>query len=310
METSKLITMKKQHLIILAAAAMVLVTGCNRLDIAGMVVNRSDTEARVGDWLDYNAQNGMPVIENVPDEYRVYSTSDSHYSERDSIVPQGEKDRLYRYITAERNDPKAIFAIHAGDLANESGEAGFRMSQAALQYNPETQAKNDPCFPVIGNHDVYYDCADFFKQYFHTSTYTVTVKTVGGFKDLYIFLDSGNGTHGKRQLEWLEETLSHRADYRHCIVISHNWLFRTSYNYTTTPAANLPQDEQYAFMDMMSQNNVELVLMGHFHMREQRQFGGVHYVMTDNLNDGGTPSYLVVTVGEKVRYEYEELEME
>ncbi len=302
--------MKKQHLIILAAAAMFLASGCNRLDIAGMVVNRSDTEARVGDWLDYNAQNGMPVIENVPDEYRVYSTSDSHYSERDSIVPQGEKDRLYRYITAERNDPKAIFAIHAGDLANESGEAGFRMSQAALQYNPETQAKNDPCFPVIGNHDVYYDCADFFKQYFHTSTYTVTVKTVGGFKDLYIFLDSGNGTHGKRQLEWLEETLSHRADYRHCIVISHNWLFRTSYNYTTTPAANLPQDEQYAFMDMMSQNDVELVLMGHFHMREQRQFGGVHYVMSDNLNDGGTPSYLVVTVGEKVRYEYEELEME
>ena len=310
METSKLITMKKQHLIILAAAAMILASGCNRLDIAGMVVNRSDTEARVADWLDYNAQNGMPVIENVPDEYRVYSTSDSHYSERDSIVPQGAKDRLYKYITAERNDQKAIFAIHAGALANESGEAGFRMSQAALQYNPETQAKNDPCFPVIGNHDVYYDCADFFKQYFHTSTYTVTVKTVGGFQDLYIFLDSGNGTHGKRQLEWLEETLSHRADYRHCIVISHNWLFRTSYNYTTTPAANLPQDEQYAFMDMMSQNDVELVLMGHFHMREQRQFGGVHYVMSDNLNDGGTPSYLVVTVGEKVRYEYEELEME
>ena len=300
--------MKKQHLIILAAAAMILASGCNRLDIAGMVVNRSDTEARVSDWLEYNAQNRERVIENAPDEYRIYSTSDSHYSERDSIEPQGAKDRLYKYITAERNDPKAIFAIHAGDLANESGEAGFRMSQAALQYNAETQAKNDPCFLVIGNHDVYYDCADFFKQYFHTSTYTVTVKTVGGFQDLYIFLDSGNGTHGKLQLEWLEEKFSHRADYRHCIVISHNWLFRTSYNYTTTPAANLPQDEQYAFMDMMSQNNVELVLMGHFHMREQRQFGGVQYLMTDNLNDGGTPSYLVLTVGEKVRYEYEELE--
>ena len=300
--------MKKLHLILLVAAAAIFATGCNRLDIAGMVVNRSDTEERVADWLDYNAQNEPRVIEDVPDEYRVYSCSDSHYSERDSIVPQGEKDRLYKYITAERNDPKAIFAIHAGDMVNESGEAGFRMTQEALNYNPESQTENDPCFMVLGNHDVYYDCAKYFKQYFHTSTYTVTVKTVSGYQDLFIFLDSGNGTHGKRQLDWLEEQLSHREDYRHCFVISHNWLFRTSYNYTTTPAANLPQDEQYAFMDLMSRSNVEMVIMGHFHMREQRQFGGVMYVMTDNLNEGRiTPTYLMVDVGENVFFTYKEL---
>ena len=303
-------TMKRQHLIIIAAAA-IMATGCNRLDIAGMFVNRSDTEARVADWIDYDNQHGMPVIENAPDEYHVYSCSDSHYSERDSIVPQGENDRLYKYITAERNDPKAIFAIHAGDMVNESGEAGFRMTRAALRYNPVTQAKPDSCFLVLGNHDVYFNCADYFKQYFHTSTYTVTVKTVGGFQDLFIFLDSGNGTHGKRQLEWLEEQLSHRSEYRHCMVVSHNWPFRTSYNYTTTPAANLPEDEQYAFMDLMSRSNVELVIMGHFHMREQRQFGGVEYVMTDNLNETeDNPSWLVVNVGEKVTYTYEEMDEE
>ena len=302
--------MKKTHLILLFAAAAIFATGCDRLDIAGMVVNRSDTEERVADWLDYNAQNSEPVIENVPDEYCIYSTSDSHYSDRDGFELQGPKDRLYKYVTVERNDPKAIFSLLVGDLANQSGEAGYRRADSSMRFNAETQVKNDPCFPVLGNHDLYYDCAKFYKQYFHTSTYTVTVKTVGGFKDLYIFLDSGNGTHGKRQLEWLEEKLSHREDYRHCFVISHNWLFRTSYNYTTTPAANLPQDEQYAFMDLMSRNNVDMVIMGHFHMREQRQFGGVKYVMADNLNDGGKPSYLVLTVGEKVRYEYEELEME
>ena len=69
--------MKKQHFIIIAAAA-ILATGCNRLDIPAMVINRSDTEERVADWLDYNAQNSMPVIENAPDEYCIYSTSDSH----------------------------------------------------------------------------------------------------------------------------------------------------------------------------------------------------------------------------------------
>ena len=301
--------MKKYYLILLAAAVL-FVTGCNRLDIAGLLVNRSDTEERVADWLDWNNQNGMPVIENVPDEYCIYSTSDSHCSDRDSIELQGPEDRLYKYVTMERNDTNAVFSLLVGDLANESGEAGFRRAEASMRFNPETQAKDDPCFPVIGNHDVYYDCAEYYKQYFHTSTYTVTVKTVGGCQDLYIFLDSGNGTHGKRQLDWLEEQLEHRADYRHCIVISHNWLFRTSYNYTTTPAANLPLDEQYAFMDLMSRCDVEMVIMGHFHAREQRQFGGVQYVMTLNLNDSGTPSYLVVNVGEKVAYFYEELEME
>ena len=302
--------MKKTHLRLSIATAMFFATGCDRLDIAGMVINRSDTEERVADWLDYNNQNPMPVIENVSDEYCIYSTSDSHYSDRDGFELQGPNDRLYKYVTVERNDPKAIFSLLVGDLANQSGEAGYRRADSSMRFNAVTQVKNDPCFPVLGNHDLYYDCARFYKQYFHTSTYTVTVKTVGGFKDLYIFLDSGNGTHGKRQLEWLEEKLSHRKDYRHCFVISHNWLFRTSYNYTTTPAANLPQDEQYAFMDLMSRNNVDMVIMGHFHMREQRQFGGVQYVMTDNLNDGGKPSYLVLTVGEKVRYEYEELKME
>jgi len=299
--------MKNIYLIIIATVALI-VTSCNRLDVAGMVVNRSDTEERVADWLDYNAQNGEPVIENVPDEYRFYSCSDSHYSERDSIVPQGENDRLYKYITTMRNDPEALFAIHAGDMVNESGEKGFIMTEAALQYNPETQDSEKPCFLVIGNHDVYFDCAPFFKQHFHTSTYTVKVKTVSGFQDLYIFLDSGNGTHGKRQLDWLEEQLANRDKYRNCFVISHNWLFRTSYNYTTTPAANLPLDEQYAFMDLMSRCNVNMVIMGHFHMREQRQFGGVQYVMTDNLNeDVETPSYLVVNVTDKVTYEYQEL---
>ena len=64
-------------------------------------------------------------------------------------------------------------------------------------------------------------------------------------------------------------------------------------------------------MDLMSRNSVEMVIMGHFHACEQRQFGGVTYVMTDNLNEGKlTPSYLVVNVGEKVTYEYEELSLE
>ena len=295
--------MKKHSYTIILAIGLLMASSCNRLDIAGMVINRSDTEERVADWLDYNAQNGMPVINGVPDDYTFYSCSDIHINDDNS--------RFAKYITAERNDTSAVFSIIAGDLANESGENPYILAEAAMKYDPAIHADDDPCFPIIGNHDVYFECADHYKNHFHTSTYAVTVKTVSGDQDLYLFLDSGNGTHGDRQLKWLEEQLAKRDQYRHCFVISHNWLFRTSYNYTTTPAANLPQDEQYAFMDLMSRSNVDMVIMGHFHAREQRQFGGVQYIMTDNLNEGTlTPSYLVVNVGEKVTYEYGELVME
>lgn len=290
---------------ILALGLILSLSSCNRLDILGMVVNRSDTEARVSNWLNYNDQNGMPVVDSVPDEYCFYSCSDSHYSERDSIVPQGENDRLYHYIKAMRNDAKAAFAIHAGDMVNESGEAGFKMTEKALRFDPANQLEDKPCFLVIGNHDVYFDCADYFKQYFHTSTYAVTVKTLGGHQDLFLFLDSGNGTHGKKQLEWLESQLANRKQYRYCFVISHNWLFRTTYNYTTTPAANLPEDEQYAFMNLMSENDVNMVIMGHFHYTDAKTFDGVQYVMTDNLNeDKEEASYMVVTCGDRITYQH------
>ena len=289
--------MKKHTYTIILALGLLMASSCNRLDIPGMIINRSDTEQRVADWLDWNEQNGMPVINNVPDNYTFYSCSDSHINDDNS--------RLAKYITIERNDPEAVFSIIAGDLANESGEGPFILADSAMMFDPLPQAENDPCFPIIGNHDVYFDCAKFYKQHFHTSTYTVTVNTVSGLKDLFIFLDSGNGTHGRRQLDWLEEQLSHRTEYRYCFVISHNWLFRTTYNYTTTPAANLPEDEQYAFMDLMSRNAVDMVIMGHFHYRDVKTFAGVKYVMTDNLNDGKTePSYLVVSCADKVTYEY------
>lgn len=287
---------------LLLALGLMFTSSCNRLDILGMVVNRSDTEIRVADWLEWNQQHEPFVIDHAPDHYVFYSCSDSHIND--------DNTRLDAYITAERNDQEALFSIIAGDLANESGERPYNLTDSAMRFDPATHAKNDPCFPIIGNHDVYFDCAEHFKNHYHTSTYSVTVNTVSGFKDLFLFIDSGNGTHGRQQLDWLEKQLSHRSEYRYCFVISHNWLFRTTYNYTTTPAANLPEDEQYAFMDLMSRNDVNMVVMGHFHYRDTKTFGGVKYVMTDNLNDGSEASYLVVRCADKITYEYRVLDLQ
>ena len=286
--------MKPRYLFLFAALAL---TSCNRLDVAGMFFSSgTHTEDRVAQWLEWNDQHPAVVITDAPDQYNIYVCSDIHL--------EGDVSRVEQFLRHEYADPLGLFSIVNGDIANESGPRPFRQLDSLLRL-PQAA---DTCFVTIGNHDIYFDCQQYFQQYFHTSTYAVTVQTVGGAKDLFVFLDSGNATHGRRQLDWLKQLLQQRDQYRHVVVNTHTCLFRTSYNYSTTPAANLPEEEYYELIDLMSRNNVSLFLMGHFHHKEQHLIGNTPYVMTDNLNEQkATPSYLVVTCADKVSYRYEEL---
>ena len=287
--------MKTKHLILLTAT--LALASCNRLDVTGMFFSSgTHTEDRVAQWLEWNDQHPATVINGAPDQYNIYVCSDIHL--------EGNTDRISQFLQHEYADPSGLFSIVNGDLANESGPRPFRQLDSLLRLPTAT----DTCFVTIGNHDIYFDCQQYFQQYFHTSTYTVTVQTISGAKDLFVFLDSGNATHGQRQLQWLRQLLQQRDQYRHVVVSTHTCLFRTSYNYSTTPAANLPEEEYYQLLDLMSDHNVSLFLMGHFHHKEQHTLGGVPYVMTDNLNEQeDQPSYLVVTCANKVSYRYENL---
>ena len=153
--------MKKSAYILILALSLTFLASCNRLDIFGMVVNRSDTEARVTDWLAWDEDHDPFFIDSVPDSYTFYSCSDIHQNE--------SNERFAQYITLERNDPEAVFSIVAGDLANERGDRPYLLADSAMAFNPAIHAKNDPCFPIIGNHDVYFDCADYYKNHFHTT---------------------------------------------------------------------------------------------------------------------------------------------
>ena len=287
--------MKTKHLILLTAT--LALASCNRLDVTGMFFSSgTHTEDRVAQWLEWNDQHPATVINGAPDQYNIYVCSDIHL--------EGNTDRISQFLQHEYADPSGLFSIVNGDLANESGPRPFRQLDSLLRL----PSASDTCFVTIGNHDIYFDCQQYFQQYFHTSTYTVTVQTVSGAKDLFVFLDSGNATHGQRQLQWLRQLLQQRDQYRHVVVSTHTCLFRTSYNYSTTPAANLPEEEYYQLLDLMSDHNVSLFLMGHFHHKEEHTLGGVPYVMTDNLNEQkDQPSYLVVTCANKVSYHYEEI---
>lgn len=292
----------KQHSILLGIALSLTLSACDSLDVKGMFFSSgSHTEDRVAAWLEWDEQHGPNIIENVPDDYNIYFCSDPHISDN--------ADRVATVLDAEHNDPAGLFSVVNGDIANKGGEEPYRMLDSVMRlpktFDHTPLKSEDTCFAIIGNHDIYFDCQEHFQHYFHTSTYTVEIHTVSGAKDLFVFLDSGNATLGARQTAWLKELLAKHEEYRHIVLATHTNLFRTSYNYSTTPAATMPEEECYALMHLMEENDVDLFVMAHFHYREEHQIGSVRYVMTDNLNEQNEqPSYLVVSCGNDINYKF------
>ena len=272
-------------------------SSCDSLDVVGMFYSSgTHTEDRVAQWLEWNDNHPATVITGAPDNYNIYVCSDIHL--------EGSVERVQKFLRHEYADPMGLFSIINGDIANERGDRPFRQLDSLLKLSEAV----DTCFVTIGNHDIYFDCQPYFTDYFHTSTYAVTVQTVGGYSDLFVFLDSGNATHGRKQNEWLKELLKNRDQYRNVVVSTHTCLFRNSYNYSTTPAANLPEEEYYELLNTMITNDVTLFLMGHFHHKESHVIGGVPFYMTNNLNDTEEePSYLVVTCASGISCRYETL---
>jgi UDP-2,3-diacylglucosamine pyrophosphatase LpxH len=148
---------------------------------------------------------------------------------------------------------------------------------------------------MIGNHDLFFHGWDTYFELFGSSTYSFTVRT-SDTSDLYICLDSGGGTHGWRQLEWLKDLLEkERKNVRYCILFTHNNFFRTRRTGSTNPLV----DELRVLMDLCYTNSVDMVIMGHDHKRSEEFLGVTRYVTLDALQDDfEDASYLELHVKE------------
>lgn len=278
-----------------AVVLVLLMTSCGKnIDYLGifMTFNESPNE-RFEQSMQYNAEHGYDTVAGVPDDYRVYVMSDIHVD-----FSTKNLDRFVADYLADTVAPP--FSLCLGDLINATGHYDYFLEH--VQPVADAGRRIRYC---VGNHDLYFDQWKEYFSKFGSSTYWFEVHTVGGFKDLYIALESGSGTLGVDQRNWLEDVLKTKKNqgFRHIVVFTHTHFFKKDTSQGHTSNFNL--EETYDLMDLFDRYDVSLVLQGHSHSRDLTTFKDVVYLRVDALEDHYPQAfYTILTVGNNINYEF------
>ena len=297
--------MKKNIQICLGSLLLVLgsvFTACGpdtRLDMVGMFAGSSpNIDQRWEVSQAYNQQAGFATINALTDDYHVYVCTDTHIHKT--------RTRWEYFIKSYRADMLCPVAVHLGDVIDATTD--FEYVEDALERHPLSQIlpyKTDTLMAVCGNHDIYFKQWETFIKAFKTSTYYFVVQTPSGKQDLFVVYDSADGTVGSKQLKWLESTLqwADTQNFRHIIACSHTHFFKRDGSQGHT--SNFTIEETYALLNLFTEHGVDMLWSGHDHAREITQVKGLTSIVVDSMKDEDKePYYMLVTMGDKIDYEF------
>lgn len=261
------------------------------LDMKGMFSpNGEPMKVRFEQSMAYNDSVGEIHVNVHQDDYTMYVCSDSH-------ITRKEHRNLDYFIDQYNAGAAPKIALHLGDLID--AQKNYPCADSILHL------ANDRLFMTLGNHDIYFRQWSIFRSYFGTSVYWFDTMNEDKKLDLFICLDSGEGTFGPEQIQWLRELLAKKSNegYRRIIVYTHThfWKLDGSQGHTS----NLAMEETYELTSLFAQYGVEFVWSGHQHSRQSVVFKGVNYLVLDATQDKETgQSYMTVEMGEHCIFHY------
>lgn len=269
-------------------AILILLLSSCRYDFAGFVSPPSKTvETRFKESLDMN--NNDTIISIASASYQMALCSDVHVNKT--------AHNLSILLKEVNSNPDISLMAILGDITDMSG--GMFVAKDTI-----TSANMDiPVKYIVGNHDLYFNQWNDFKECFGSASYYFIVQA-DTVSDLFIVLDSGSGTLGNSQLKWLENLLkSRRHLHRNCTVLTHTHFWDTEMS--QFPTGNFPVEETAVLTNLFSKYDVNMVISGHDHTSQVKLFNGVCYIITDAILDESEKwSYLKVTFSDEVSYSF------
>ena len=259
--------------------SILILASCEKMEMRGFFTAYENVNERFEQSIEWNTQNAIPEIYISERTYTIYAMGDSHVGGTENL------DTFFNNTQSE----KVTAVVLIGDLTTGHEEDYNRFSEHlplkdSLIY-----------FPVVGNHDLYFDGWKHYNSIFGSSTYYFVVNT-SDESDLFICLDSGGGTLGDKQLDWFKNLLeTSRNNYRYCIVLTHNNLLRLRPTASTNPMV----EEIQVLLDLFLRHNVNMVVTAHDHKRNTDILGNTTHIIMDALQDeNDNASYLNILINE------------
>lgn len=274
--------------LLLFIAIISLASCLKEADFSGFLRSTDRVESRFKELMQWNENHPFRDIYTNEENYKLFITSDVH-------VGGPKTNNNYAKFVDKCIHSDIVAAVYAGDLSSGREDAQ-KLFQSMLP--PDSIV---PSFLMIGNHELYFDGWKYYYKLFGSSTYYFTITTPTK-KDLYICLDSGSGTLGKSQLDWLKKLLeSMRSNFDRCIVFTHSNFFRTHHTASTSPN----MDELLVLLDLFESHNVSMVITGHDHKRDEKIVGNIPYIILDALRDDAKNATYMILQKNQTAFDYE-----
>ena len=287
--------MKKNYLYIAAALLLSACSEDSTHDIVGMFSpNGEVVNTRFEQSMAYNQSRGVISLDMGADEYMVYVCTDSH-------ITRKSHQNLDYFIAQYKAETAPKVAVHLGDVID--AQKNLPCADSILHFAGQTIA--DTIFVTPGNHDIYFKQWQEFRQFFKTGTYWFETRNGAKKLDLFICLDSAEGTLGDKQTEWLRNLLETKSKegYRRMIVFTHThlWKLDSSQGHTS----NMALEETYEITSLLAQYKIPYVWSGHQHARQSVVFKGVNYLVLNATKDTEKgQSYMTARIGDDITYQH------
>jgi len=270
----------KKHFFSVFFFCVFLLCGCNN-DLLGLF-GSTDLDTR---WKARNTFNFLSSDDRnitLGDAYSFIVVTDTHINNGNDWGLEKLKDII-------KSNKEIKFAVINGDITHDGKRNDIE------KFIQVAKTLNVPCYPVIGNHDIYFGNWKEWEELIGSTCYRINSENA-----TLLILDSANAYYGDKQLDWLEGELKNAKG--RVFIFSHVNLFVNS-------PAGLQHftdiRERAKFVSLLN-GRCDIIFTGHSHRRLVTELNGIKNINIEDFKHNTV--YCQVWVSKNgIQYEFKKL---